>query len=108
MCLYDNYNSSAQLVNCLIAGNTGVFGSRCGVYDSSTTSLINCTITGNVTQQNGGVIQSSYGGDPTILNSILWGNTMPGGSVIFTTDGGTATVKYSDVRVGCWHGEHQY
>lgn len=93
--------SSLTLINCTIAGNTAGYdggGIYSFSYDTSLT-MINCTIMGNTADRNGGGIFSARS-DPTISNTILWGNTPQAIYVINSNP----VVTYSDVQGG-WPGE---
>jgi hypothetical protein len=86
------YESSPEMVNCAILGNTGD-GMYC--YPNSNAVLTNCTIAGN---SHDGVSCSSS--NPGLTNSIVWGNAH---AQIYTYES-APTVAYCDVQGG-WTGE---
>lgn len=73
--IYGNAKDGIRLTNqtavdvsgCLIYNNSasGIY-----VYDSTDDNIINCTITGNGTG-----VHCSFIGEPTIMNTIIWGNS---------------------------------
>jgi hypothetical protein len=75
------------------------------LYDSDAVEVVNCTVTGNQASKNGGAIWYS-GGDGTVGNCILWGNTAAEGDQIYVANpdsgGGPAAmvVTYTDVQGG--------
>jgi hypothetical protein len=59
-----------------ITGNKGFHGA--GIYNfSSSPTLINCTIHGN----SGGGMRNERNSDPTLHNTIVWGNRAPQGTI---------------------------
>jgi hypothetical protein len=76
-----NINSNPVLINVTVSGNSAM-GDGGGIYNMATVSmmLINMTIAGNRAGGEGGGIYNEIG-EPTIINSIIWGNTA------FTGDG---------------------
>lgn len=59
--------------NCVITGNSNPLGGGLSVSNSSP-NLVNCTIEGN----SGGGIRNNGNSDPTLENSIIWGNSTSG------------------------------
>jgi protein-disulfide isomerase len=94
------YHAEGSIVNALIANNMG--GGKGGglVFDGCSPTFLNVTIVGNHTTGNGGGLNVSYMSQPTLVNSIVWGNTPE--QIYFDTQwGGQAiTIKYSDVQGG--------
>lgn len=69
-----------QFINCLFAGNeAGEYG---GAFycDRVTAGLSSCTLAGNRAGLAGGGLWSDEVAHPRLLNSILWGNFLFGGS----------------------------
>ena len=70
--MYNN-GASPLVINSVFAGNTALYGG--GLYnESAATKLINCSFSGNLAFAEGGAI-STYGANPQIANSIIWGNS---------------------------------
>jgi len=99
-------NSSPVFTNCVFRGNTATGaggGGALWVGSSSNITVRLCTITGNNATVNFAGIHNT-GTSANISNSIVWGNTGPGGSQAVTQHinaaGGTNTVSYSDVQGG--------
>ncbi len=112
--------SNGYVGNCTIEGNTapnggGIFGS-CSIWDCLIANnhatqaggglwaygaIGNCTITGNTAEQYGGGINCG-GGDSTLWNCLLWGNSCTQGAqvAIDPPNLGTLTVKYCDSQGG--------
>lgn len=68
------------LTNCLIAGNTAIDGIGGGYYAGEALGrLYNCTVSGN-TAVNGGGILTFDGSQPSLINTIVHGNT--GGQIL--------------------------
>ena len=96
----------ARVINCLVVGNSArteeyfgewVEGEAGGIYCNDANVLVsNSTIVGNWADANGGGIY----GNPTITNSIVWGNNCPNEPQI----SGVPNISYSNVQSG-WLGE---
>ncbi len=99
-------SSSSKIINCTITGNTAsMYASGIGSYDSSPT-IINCTIGDNATDDSGGGM-GSYSSEgngffPTVVNSILWGDTNGGSprEVYLYDANSSIAITYSDVQGG--------
>ncbi|MBN1668548.1 MAG: hypothetical protein JW862_15745 [Anaerolineales bacterium] len=93
-----NTSSKPELVNVLFSGNSaGDYGGglfMTGPYDKP--DLINVTFSGNQAGDNGGGM-SNYGNQPSLVNTLFWGNTAPSGSQIYNHDT-LAKIAYSDVQ----------
>lgn len=99
-----NLSSSPTIRNCIFSNNTatytgaGAFGAAM-CNSASSPSISNCTFTKNSATGIygfGGGIYNYNSSSPSIVNSILYGDT---GSEIYNSNG-TATVSYSDVQGG--------
>ena len=86
----------------LVAGNASSTAGA-GVYcDASSPRLINATIANNTAGTSGGGLACYMGSSPTVVNSVLWGNSAAQGESVFV-DVGSPTVEFSDVQGG-WPG----
>ncbi len=96
--MYNNNNSSPTLTNVAFRDNSAVDGG--GLFNtSSAPALANVTFNGNsATNRGGGMINGSYS-NPTLVNTILWGDSALNGSEIYN-DIATANISYSDIQ-GC-------
>ena len=101
----DNYNSSSPTItSCLFidnevtnddSDNLGGAGIMCYSYCDAT--VVNCTFSQNTAPYGGGMLSMSNS-DPTVTNSILWGNTATINYPSYAIDGGsTLSFTYSDV-----------
>jgi hypothetical protein len=88
-----NQGATPQVVNSVFAGNVALFGG--GLYnESASTQVINCSFSGNLATAEGGAI-SSFGSNPQITNSVLWGN-----SSAIRNNASAPIVSYSIVQGG--------
>jgi hypothetical protein len=89
-----------EVVNNVIAHNTATGTEKGGggmfLAWGGNCKIVNNTLVGNIAAVDGGAI-SAPKAHPTIVNSILWNNTAPGGVQIFGDD---CTVEYSNVMGG--------
>jgi parallel beta-helix repeat protein/predicted outer membrane repeat protein len=101
--LYNYVASSPVLSNVIFFSNTARYGG--GLYSAgipnnvSRPTLTNGTFSGNTASISGGGLYNSSNSNPTLTNSILWGDSAPSGTEIFNS-GSTPTVTYSDVQGG--------
>jgi parallel beta-helix repeat protein len=96
------HSSSPTINNNTISENSA--GAGGGVWCSSSSPTINNnTISENSAGTGGGIWCRLYSG-PTIINTILWGDTAPNAPEIYLATGSNPTVTYCDVEGG-WEGE---
>ena len=97
--MYNN-EASPTLTNVTFSANTANEGSGGGManWTSSSPTLTNVTFSANSAADGGGMFNDGTS-SPTLINSIVWGNT-PMNSQI----SGSATITYSDIQGG-WSGE---
>jgi hypothetical protein len=94
------YHANGSIKNALITDNTGSGKGGGVVLDASSPTLVNVTLAGNRTAGQGGAINVSYNSQPTLVNTIVWGNTPQ--PIYFDTDwpGQAITIAYSDIQGG--------
>ena len=101
------YHADGTIKNALIADNSG--GGKGGglVFDGCSPTFTNVTIVGNRTTGHGGGLNVSYMSQPTLVNSIVWGNSPE--QIYFDTDwpGEAVTIEYSDIQGGAGGNCHQ-
>jgi hypothetical protein len=94
------YHADGTVKNALIAENSG--GTKGGGmhFDGCSPTFTNVTIVGNWTAGQGGGLNVSYMSQPTLVNSIVWGNSPE--QIYFDTDwpGEAVTIEYSDIQGG--------
>ncbi len=93
--MYNVSGDSPTVTNCTFIGNS----SGCGggmVNTASDPALINCTFSGNMGGTCGGGMANGAGGNPTVTNCILWGDSP-------NEISGPAIVSYGNVQGG-WPG----
>ena len=90
--------TSLRISNCVIAGNSAMYGGAIYCFDSSTT-ITNCTIVGNYTSEYGGGGIYCGNSSPTVVNTILW-NDIP--DEIYLKHS-SINVVYSNIQGG-WPG----
>jgi hypothetical protein len=94
------YHAEGAIKNALIADNLG--GGKGGglVFDGCSPTFTNVTIVGNRTTGDGGGLNVSFMSQPTLVNSIVWGNTPE--QIYFDTQwpGEAVTLEYSDIQNG--------
>ncbi|MBN1841900.1 MAG: right-handed parallel beta-helix repeat-containing protein [Deltaproteobacteria bacterium] len=101
--------SDPTISNCVIAQNSAPDGGGIHCVDSNPV-FMNCTIADNsVTQHGGGIYCVDYassGYGPTVVNSILWGDTAAGSpnEIYLDPQGGSIDITYCDIGGG-WAGE---
>ena len=94
-----NYQSNPVMINCIASGNIAVeYGGVIYNRDSIDGGITNCTFVGNTAYLRGAVLYNILS-NPTIQNSILWGNTDPNSTPI-VTESGSPAVNYSCIQGG--------
>jgi predicted outer membrane repeat protein len=88
--IYNYNNSSPILTNVTFRGNSAEAGGGM-VNDSSSPILINVTFSGNSAELDGAAMYN-YASNPTIINSIFWGNLI---GQIYNANESTPTIAYS-------------
>ncbi|UCF04982.1 MAG: choice-of-anchor D domain-containing protein, partial [bacterium] len=72
-----NWYGDAKLVNVIFSGNSaGNVGGGMGNMNSSP-NLVNVTFSGNTAVNSGGGMANMTSGNPSLANSIIWGNSSP-------------------------------
>ncbi|MBW2275908.1 MAG: DUF1565 domain-containing protein [Deltaproteobacteria bacterium] len=91
------YFDEPRVVNTLISGNEANRGA--GIFNGTRaeTEVVNCTLHGNTAADIGGGLYNAYLSEPTIYNTIVWGNDF---KEIYDEIGSEATISYTDVRGG--------
>lgn len=98
--MYNGSRSRANLRSSVVSGNySALEGGAIYNGDRSDIVISNCTIVSNTSETFAGAMHNVGGSDPTMTSSISWNNVPDEIGV----DGGTATVRYSDIRDG-WPG----
>ena len=94
------YHADGTINNALIADNSGDGPGGGLVFDGCSPTFINVTIVGNRTTGHGGGLNVSFMSQPTLVNSIVWGNTPE--QIYFDTNwpGEAVTIEYSDIEGG--------
>ncbi|MCP4711513.1 MAG: right-handed parallel beta-helix repeat-containing protein, partial [Planctomycetes bacterium] len=101
--LYNYWECSPIIINCVFSGNSADAGG--GMYDraSNSSTIFNCTFAGNLATNGKALACDSsgqeYPGAVTMVNSICW----DGGAEIWSYDGSSITITYSDIQGG-WAG----
>ena len=91
------FNSSPSFTSCVFVGNSASSGGALSVLSDCAPSIDNCTLVDNSARGSGGAVYCRAAtAAPTIINSVIWGNTPDQVSV----DHGIATVSWSDVQGG--------
>ncbi|MCJ7696292.1 MAG: hypothetical protein MUO40_12840, partial [Anaerolineaceae bacterium] len=94
--IFNNNNSLPQLTNVTISNNTAeTDGGGMYNWDRSSATLTNVTITANSADGNGGGVYVKTC-SPTLINTLLWGNT----SDQIYVESGTPVITYSNVHGG--------
>jgi hypothetical protein len=97
-----NQNSSPGLVNVnFIANQATNYGG--GIYNYfSNPSLVNVTMVANRSNYDGGAIYNyGNGGNPSVYNSLLWGNEAMANPQIYNDPDNAIVLSFSDVQGGC-------
>ena len=94
------YHAEGTVKNALIADNSGVTKGGGIHFDGCSPVFTNVTIVGNWTAGQGGGLNVSFMSQPTLVNSIVWGNSPE--QIYFDTDwsGEAISVQYSDIQGG--------
>jgi hypothetical protein len=94
------YHAEGMVTNTLIAGNSGGTGGGGLYFDGSNPVFVNVTVVGNWTAGHGGGLKVSYMSQPTLVNSIVWGNSSAQIYFDTTWPGEAVTIEYSDIQDG--------
>ena len=98
-----NLFSSPNATNCTFSGNTADQGG--GMFNLfSSPSATNCTFSGNSASSGGGGVYNFDNSNPTIRNSILWGDTASSGSQIYDYRDGFLTASSTTITYSCIQG----
>jgi len=94
------YHADGTIRNALIADNSGSTKGGGMHFDGCSPTFVNVTVVGNWAAGEGGGLNVSYISQPTLVNSIVWGNSPE--QIYFDTDwpGEAVTVEYSDIQGG--------
>jgi hypothetical protein len=100
--MHNNGHSSPTLTNVTFSGNTAYLNGGGGISNEhSSLTLTNVTFSGNSANHGGG-ISNDIAGNPTIRNTIFWGNTATSdGAQIYNESSTLISVSYSVVQGGC-------
>ncbi|MEI6140339.1 MAG: right-handed parallel beta-helix repeat-containing protein, partial [Mariniphaga sp.] len=90
---YDS--SSPTMTNCLINSNSALFGGGLFFGNASSPIMTNCTIAENLARSNVGGIYNTLASNPTLNNSIIWGNAPTTGGAQVLVGDGVMTLNYS-------------
>ena len=94
------YHSEGTIKNALVASNSGTTKGGGMQFDGCSPTFINVTVVGNWTSGHGGGMNVSYMSQPTLVNSIVWGNSPE--QIYFDPQwfGEAITVEFSDIQGG--------
>jgi hypothetical protein len=67
--------------------------------NSSSPQLTNCTFSGNSAGAEGGGMTNDMMSSPTLINCILWGDSLP--EIVNVEDTCEPAISYSDIQGGC-------
>jgi hypothetical protein len=90
-----NRSSSPTITNTTFTGNAAISNGGAMYNYESNPTITNATFTGNAANSNGGALYNFLFSNPTVSNSILWGN---GTEIV--NNSASATVSYSIVQGG--------
>ncbi|MCZ6654122.1 MAG: right-handed parallel beta-helix repeat-containing protein [Planctomycetota bacterium] len=98
-----NWNGSSPTVtHCTFSGNSADRGGGMANNVGSPT-VTHCTFSGNSADIEGGGMYNANSSNPTVVNSILWGDSAPNGPEIYiinNSDPAIVSVAYSDIEGG--------
>ncbi|MDC7223916.1 MAG: right-handed parallel beta-helix repeat-containing protein [Spirochaetales bacterium] len=77
--IYDDFGCSPYIINCLFVDNYAQSGAGMGNDGSSNPVIYSSTFYGNLASAAGAALYQGTGpyNDPTLVNSIIWGNECP-------------------------------
>ena len=78
--MFNWVGSSPTLMNCAFIGNHARTNGAAIQNTTAHPTLINCTISDNLSEVEGAGVHNLASSNPTIVNTILWGNSDPGGT----------------------------
>ena len=96
-----NHGSSPQLTNVILRGNFGDNGGGALFNRQSDPTLVHVTVVANESGADGGGLYNWEPPYPTLINSIVWGNTAANsGDQLYDRSGAAPVVTYSDIEGG--------
>jgi predicted outer membrane repeat protein len=101
--IYNDFGCSPMFENCLFINNSALYAGAIGNDGVSNSKLSNCTFYGNTANEVGAVLYQGTGpfNDPSMVNSIIWGNTCDGDAVsVYNWNESNPKIEYSIIEGG--------